>query len=123
MEHHRFFVLTLNPHPLHSNLTFKLKHGQTGVSIVLSWFICALAKPLLHHTPGSGNRVLLLRSFIQHKDRAIEQQLSGRIILGVSPLISLIGVAHTVFSFFSVFQHIPPQYCATLELLLPSRGF
>lgn len=96
---------------LTSSLKLKFNHGQTGVSL---FFVVHLRsrQTTLHHTPGSGNRVLFTEfHFNTRSDRAIEQQLSGRIIPGVPPLISHC-VAHSVFPFFfffSVFQHIPPQ--------------
>lgn len=102
-----FTYLTLIPHLSSLKLKF-FNHGQTGVSL---FFVvhCALAKP-----PYITRQVLetgfLFTEFHFNirSDRAIEQQLSGRIILGVSPPW-FISLCRTFCVFSSVFQHIPPQ--------------
>ncbi|KAJ6189610.1 hypothetical protein N7519_004518 [Penicillium mononematosum] len=63
-----------------------------------------MGKPAFNYVLETG--FSSLRSFIQHQDRAIEQQLSGCIILGVRPYFLM---SQLFCVSLSVFQHIPPN--------------
>jgi hypothetical protein len=89
---------TSSPTFLYFIETSSLNHGQTGVSLCL--FVVNLrlepkGQTTLHQRQVLETGFSSLRSFIQHQDRAIEQQLSGCIILGVRP--------YFLISHFSVF--------------------
>jgi hypothetical protein len=104
-----FFISSKPPH---SNM------GKPAFHYVLV-VICASSKATLHQRQVLETGFSSLRSFIQHQDRAIEQQLSGCIILGVRPYFSCPNFSVFPCLFFNIF----PPILRHSELLLSSHGF
>lgn len=128
MEHPSFLCSHIQT--LTSSLNLKFKHGQPGVFIMFFVVHLRSRQTTLHQharfwKPGFSFTGV---SFNTTQDRAIEQQLSGRIILGVPhPQLWFLShcVAHSCVSFFFslCFSTYSPQYCATLSYYFLAVGF